>query len=242
MDTDIDIFMAYNQLRDKSIHKISHEWVMGHADDKQEKKSDIKLFEWDNIECDKEVEDLVKSMKVKGEQARPFTPLPGYKAILQLGGNWVTTHFQKCVEFANTSPKMVDYVLRRLDINLHTFHAINWTAIGKVRQSHAINRIISTRNMMYGWMPVGHNWQKCKLKSNKCPCCGEPDEIFEHLLGCKNENMAQARREAYTPMQNECTQLGLPLHFTVTFIKALKVTLEKAKHLPPQRPARFKKQ
>ena len=69
MDTDMDIVMAYNQLRDKSIHKISHEWVMGHADEKREKKSEIKPFEWDSIECDKEAEDLVKLMKAKGEQA-----------------------------------------------------------------------------------------------------------------------------------------------------------------------------
>ena len=87
MDTDIDIFMAYNQLRDKSIHKISHEWVMGHANDKREKKSDIKPSKWDNIKCDKEAEDLVQSMKAKGEQARSFKPLPRYRTILQLGGN-----------------------------------------------------------------------------------------------------------------------------------------------------------
>ena len=96
---------------DKSIHKISYEWVMDHTDDKREKKSDIKPFKWDNIECDKETEDLVKSMKAMREQAQPFTPLPGYKVILQLEGNWVTTHVQKRVEFANTSFKMVNYVL-----------------------------------------------------------------------------------------------------------------------------------
>ena len=54
------------KFRDKSIHKISYEWVMGHADDKREKKSDIKPFKWDNIECYKERDDLVKSMKAKG--------------------------------------------------------------------------------------------------------------------------------------------------------------------------------
>ena len=43
--------------------------------------------------------------------------------------------------------------------------------------------------------------------------------------------MAQARREAYVLMQNECTQLELTLHFTTTVIKALKVTLERAE--PP---------
>jgi hypothetical protein len=82
--------------------------------------------------------------------------------------------------------------------------------------------------MMYGWMPVGHNWQKCKLKSNKCPCCGSPDETFEHLLGCKNDKIEQAHREAYTSIQNECTKLALPLYVTTTLLKAIKVPLEGA--------------
>ena len=43
--------------------------------------------------------------------------------------------------------------------------------------------------------------------------------------------MAQARREAYVLMQNEYTQVKLPLHFTTNIIKALKVTLDRAK--PP---------
>ena len=81
-------------------------------------------------------------------------------------------------------------------------------------------------------MPVGHNWQKCKLKSNKCPCCGEPDKIFEHLLGCKNKKMVQARKEAYVLIQKECTQLKLPLDFTATVMKTLKVTLERTEPPP----------
>ena len=92
-------------------------------------------------------------------------------------------------------------------------------------------RLYFASKMMYGRIRVGHNWQKSKLKSNKCLCCGNPDETCEPLLGCKNEKMAQSRREAYTLMQNECTQLKLPLNFTATVIKALKVTLERAE--PP---------
>jgi ribonuclease HI len=228
MDTDMDIVMAYNELREKSKHRISHKWVMGHADEKREKKTDITPFEWENIECDEEADDLVNSMAEKGEKARPFQPLPGYRAILKLGESWVTTHFRKCVEFANTAPEMVDYIVRRLDISLDTFHTINWNAIGKVRRPHGINRIVRTSKMMYGWMPVGHNWQKCKLESDKCPCCGCPDETFEHLLGCKNDKMVHARKEAYTTIQNECDSLNLPAYFTSTLLSMIKVTLEGA--------------
>ena len=75
-------------------------------------------------------------------------------------------------------------------------------------------------------MPVGHSWQKCKLKSNKCPCCVSPNETFEHLLECKNDRMEQGDNEAYTSIQGECSQLELPLHFTATLPKGIKVTLE----------------
>ena len=74
--------------------------------------------------------------------------------------------------------------------------------------------------------------KKCKLKSNTCPCCGEPDKEFKHLLGCKNKKMAQARKEEYVLIQNKCTQLKLPLHFTTTVMKTLKVTLERTEPPP----------
>ena len=63
MDTAMDITMVYNELREKSKHKVSHEWVMDHADKKCDKRNDIKPFKWDNIECDKEAKDLVKPME-----------------------------------------------------------------------------------------------------------------------------------------------------------------------------------
>ena len=120
---------------------------------------------------------------------------------------------------------MVDYALRHLGISLDTCHAINLNVIGKVLQSYGINCTVRMSKIMYGWIPVGHNWQKCKLKSNKCPCYGNPDETSEHLLGCNNDKMAQAHREAYTSVQNECTHFEVPLHFTATLPKVIKGTL-----------------
>jgi hypothetical protein len=45
---------------------------MGHTNKKRDKKTDITPFEQDNIECDTEVDDLIKSMEDKGEQAQLF--------------------------------------------------------------------------------------------------------------------------------------------------------------------------
>jgi hypothetical protein len=46
-----------------------NEWVMSHVDEKRDKETDIIPFKWDNIEYDKEANDLVKSMTAKREQA-----------------------------------------------------------------------------------------------------------------------------------------------------------------------------
>ena len=121
---------------------------------------------------------------------------------------------------------MVDYILQRLNISLDTFHVIDWESIGKVRSSHHINRIVRTSKMLYGWLPVGHNWKKCNLVSDKCPCCGVPDETFEHVLTCKHKDLVMTRAIAYTSIQTKCDELKIPKIFTTTLLTLFKVTLE----------------
>ena len=80
--------------------------------------------------------------------------------------------------------------------------------------------------MLYGWLPVGHNWLKYNLTSDKCPCCGTPDETFAHLLQCKHPELALARSIAYTTIETKSGELKIPKLFTTTFLSLLKVTLE----------------
>ena len=63
---------------------------MGHADDKKSANPEtITSFEEENIECDAEAED-----EVNLNCPSQFRPLPGYKAMLQLDGQWITTRFR----------------------------------------------------------------------------------------------------------------------------------------------------
>ena len=102
---------------------------------------------------------------------------------------------------------------------------INWTSIGKVRANHGIHRIVRTSKMMYRWLPVGHNWIKCNLASDKCPCCSAPDETFEHLIGCKNDKMEEVRQTAYQTIQNTLTKKKIPLPFAMAFLATVKAGL-----------------
>ena len=186
MGTDMDIVLAYNKLRESSQHTILPKWVMGHADEKKKENPDkITDIEWENIGCDAEANARVE----QDLPPKPFEPLPGYRAMLKLGEDWITTQFRGCVQFKNTSLAMIGYILRRLDISFTTFHTIDWESIGIVRSSHHINRTVRTSKMLYGWLPVGHNWKRCNLTSDKCPCCGAPDETFEHVLTCKHKDL-----------------------------------------------------
>jgi len=152
----------------------------------------------DYIECDEDASKYVDQTT----EVTLFTLLSDYRAMLKLlGGNWVTTHFRENVKFSNTSPEMILYILKWMNIDLLTFHSINWTATRKVGSLHKISHGGRTSKMMYGWLPVGHNWNTCNLELDKCPCCGEADETFANLLACKHEELKAIQQEAYLMIQ-----------------------------------------
>ena len=96
----------------------------------------------------------------------PFKPLPGYKAMLRLDGQWITAHFRECVKFAHTSPALIAYIIRRLEISPATFELIDWRSIGRVRSTHGFSLKVRISKMMYLWLVVGHNWRKCNLTTD----------------------------------------------------------------------------
>jgi len=73
-----------------------------------------------------------------------------------------------------------------------------------------IHRRIRTSKMMYRLLPVGHNWRKCNLMTDRCPCCGEPDETFEHLMQCPNKELEIVRTAAICELRREGTALKVP--------------------------------
>ena len=203
---------------------------MGHADEKKkDKPHTITPLEQVNIECDKE------AGIVNGSPAPtpvPFKPLPGYKAMLRLDGQWITAHFRECVKFAHTSPALIAYIIRRLEISPATFELIDWRSIGRVRSTHGFSLKVRISKMMYRWLAVGHNWRKCNLTTDKCPCCGEPDKTYLHLYQCANDRMKKAKSIAYTNFHRTCKDAKVPPFFVTVFMKALRVAHEGA---PPPR-------
>jgi hypothetical protein len=218
MDTDMDIVMAFNQLRKETQHDITTEWFMGHAMEKKKSKEEVTKLEWVNDDCDKDANEHVE----RDTEVPPFEPLPGYRAMLKIGDDWITTHFRECVRFANNSPDMAGYILKRLDIRMEEFHTINWKAIGRVCSQHSFARLVRTSKMMYWWLPVGHNWQQCNLKSHRCPCCGGDDETFQHLLSCEREELRLVREGAIMDLRRLSKKEEIPVLFMTNVIAIIK--------------------
>lgn len=201
------MIVPYKKLREEIQHTVITEWVMGHADEKKKDRPDkITKMEWENIYCDEAAEEEVN----KSYPPPRFTPLPGYKAMLRLDNDWITTHHRENIRYADTAPALIEYAKSRLALDQKTFEDIDRNALGAVLGSLPLRRRIRTSKMIYRWLPVGHNWQKCNLETDKCPCCGAPDETFEHLLRCENEQLETVRQAALEKIRTDATTIGIP--------------------------------
>jgi len=200
MEIDSDLIMSHHYLKKQSKHTIIEEWVMGHARKKmKDRPKTITPLEEDNSECNSDAEDCI----FDGDTPTAFQPFTSYKAMLKLNRWWTTTQFRNCVKFANVSPPMVDYIKGCLNIDDTTrhFNQLIVSLLARYIPSTQSDKKVRTSKMMYRWLPVGHNWIKCNLKMEKCTCCGAKDEIFEHLLLCKHDDLNIIRKAAYNKIQ-----------------------------------------
>ena len=79
---------------------------MGHASEKKKNVPDtITSLERDSSECDADAGHCIQT----GGPPSSFIPFPSYRAMLKLDGCCVATHFRESVEYANTSPAMIEY-------------------------------------------------------------------------------------------------------------------------------------
>ena len=50
--------------------------------------------------------------------------------------------------------------------------------------------------MLVRWLPVGRHWFHHGAHNSLCPCCGDPNETFEHLFVCSHKDLEALRATA----------------------------------------------
>ena len=205
MVADMDIVMAIQNLVQRSGKNISFFHVMGHADKKKE-PADITRLERQNISCDEEANACVE----RNNEPTPIQPLPGARCMLKIKNRWIGTRPDKAVQEAFSKGPLEEYIKHRLQIDDEALSTLEYKHFEIVRSTHRWARLIRESKRLFGWLPVGHNWRHHGADNDKCPCCGEPDETFIHLLQCKTEEMRNLRREAFINIGEQATKSTIP--------------------------------
>jgi hypothetical protein len=95
-----------------------------------------------------------------------------------------------------------------------------------------------TSKLLFHWLPVGHNWKwYSDMDTDKCPCCGKPDETFYHLLECPNELMVQLRSEQLSIIEKTALDEGLPPTVVHHTINILKTACNQGTYITPTQPS-----
>jgi hypothetical protein len=169
MKADMDVVMAIKALLSDAETEFTFEHVPGHAE-RRKRPSEMTRMERANMACDKEAGEKV----AMNEAPVPFSPLPGCRCMLRIRNRWITSRPDEAIKVAFVSEPLKEYTAKRLGIPLETVDELDQDAMGTVRSMQKWSQRGRGAKMLFGWLPVGHNWKHHGAESDLCPCCGAP--------------------------------------------------------------------
>ena len=177
-----------------------------------------------NVACD-EYADQAAREHMECPEAPPDDilqpPYKGSKAMLKIGELWITSEYDKYIQFARTARPLQAYCRRRHGWSDKTFKLIDWKMIERIRRNQKWAVFVRSMKVMHGWLPIMHNLGKYK-SIKQCPGCECPDETFMHLFQCPHALMREARNDALTKIEDICLSMSLKDAFTRAFISCVK--------------------
>jgi hypothetical protein len=188
MTSDMDIILAIQRLTETTEIPITFHHVKGHAD--RQRQREPTRIERENIACDESAEECIEL----NLPPSPFAPPPGARCMVAIGGTWIGGDIDRAIQILPAEEQLRTYLEERLALPRDVIDSIDTGAISTARSVHRWAQTVRKSKMMTGWMPVGHNWRHHGAENDLCPCCGEPDETFIHLLCCPSPALSELRQ------------------------------------------------
>ena len=160
--------------------------------------------------------------------------------MLKVSGSWVSARVDKAIQMVPATIAQEKYLVTRLRVEASTIPDIDSEVIAAARSNHTWPRLARTSKMMNYWLPVGHNWRHHGADNDKCPCCGQPDETFHHLLQCTNERMRKVCQDSIKHIEKIGATLKLPASIMWLTLRILKQECTLEDSLPPTEPKLLK--
>lgn len=171
-----------------------------------------------------------------GDSHTPYSPLPGAKCMLKVKGSWISQRVDKAIQLIPSAAAQETFLMKKLRIDEVAIRDIDQEAIAAARSGHGWARLARTSKMMNLWLPVGHNWRHHGAENDKCPGCGMPDETFDHLFRCPNEELRACCREGTLKMQTVARRLKIPVQIEWLLLRVVRQACEMEDTNAPQEP------
>ena len=121
-------------------------------------------------------------------------PYRGSKAMLRLGGTWITSKYKAAIRGARWTSKTKTYMMNKYSWDDATYDSVYWALIGAVRSRISRTMFMQTSKIMHDWLPTMH-MQSHYTGNAQCPGCSCQKETIGHMLQCPHKDMAAKRTE-----------------------------------------------
>jgi hypothetical protein len=184
--------------------EITFKHIKGHPE-KRKKREDFTVLERMNAECDEYAD-----RSAMGQPPIPFRPLAGSRCMLRIGKHWISTRVDHALQIGYVEEPLKRYISERMEMPEIAVQEIDQEVIAAARSTHKWARTARISKLMYDYLPVGHNWRQHGAESDQCPCCGEANETFDHLVYCNEEGLYATRLECLGDMATVASQKRIP--------------------------------
>ena len=115
----------------------------------------------------------------------PF--FPGYPIQLFIGKTHITSHLDRRIQYAVTTPNLRRYMTDAYQWQSGTADLICWEVHGRALKTLSDKQRLFATKLIHGWLPSGarSNLYDSTI-SPACPYCGCPSETQAHFLQCRH--------------------------------------------------------
>jgi hypothetical protein len=209
--------------------EITFKHIKGHPE-RRKRQEDFTVLEQMNADCDEYADHSAMA------QSPPlFVPLEGSRCMMRIGKQWISTRADFALQVGFVEDRLKQYIGERLGMPDLAVQDIDQEVIAAARSTHKWARTARISKLMYDCLPVGHNWKQHGAESDQCPCCGEPNETFDHLVFCSEEGLYAARRECLEDMAAVASQQRIPESVSVVMFGIIRRLTEGSEPtIPPE--------
>ena len=135
---------------------------------------------------------------------------PGYKVILYIQDEPITTKYSQEIIRASHTPEIREYYRKKYKWTDDIMETLDWEAYtnAQKRFNHAAQKNI--HKYTHNWLPTGNNLQKRYNTQNKCPYCKLPENHL-HVITCATHKEDNERfyQKFENMLKRNKTDLGL---------------------------------